>query len=163
VQGFILVHRSMLEWEWYDDPNAMRLFFHCLLKANHKNKPWKSILIKRGQFITSVKHLENELCLSRSQVRLAIKKLKSTNEITTKTTKQYTAITVVNYDKYQSRDQQNNQRTTNEQPTDNQRTTTTKQCNNVNNTNSPSSDVSEKAPRKKSSSKNYKYTDQEIQ
>lgn len=32
--GFILLHRSILRWEWYGDLNTARLFIHLLLTVN---------------------------------------------------------------------------------------------------------------------------------
>jgi len=81
MQGWIRLHRELLEWEWYSDANVSRLFIHCLLKANHKEGSWKGIKIKRGQFITSLDRLSCEISLSKSQLRTALKKLKSTREI----------------------------------------------------------------------------------
>lgn len=40
--------------------------------------------------------------ISRSQYRLSVNKLKTTNNITTKTTNKYTVITVIGWDIYQS-------------------------------------------------------------
>lgn len=133
MSGWILLHRTMLEWEWYSDANTSRLFIHCLLKANHTDKKWQGNTVKRGDFITSGDKLAKELRLTRNQVRTSIKKLKSTNEITSKGASQHTVITVVNYDRYQSDHQQDNKHITNGSPTDHQRITTTKQYNNINN------------------------------
>ena len=55
-----------------------------------------------GQLVTSVARMGADLGFSRQQVRTALDKLKSTNEITIETTKRYSIITVVNWDEYQS-------------------------------------------------------------
>ena len=41
-KGWIKLHRQFLEWEWYDEPNCTRVFLHCLLKANHKDKRYST-------------------------------------------------------------------------------------------------------------------------
>lgn len=61
------------------------------------------------------------------QVRTAIKKLKSTGEITCKSTNRNTVFTVVKYDLYQSDNKQNNIQITDKQHTDNRQITTTKE------------------------------------
>jgi hypothetical protein len=38
MSGWIKIHRSILEWEWYEDTNTFRLFMHLILKANHKDR-----------------------------------------------------------------------------------------------------------------------------
>jgi hypothetical protein len=117
--GWVYLHKSILEWEWYGDQNVFRLFVHLLLKANYTTTKWKGIKIKRGQHLTGRFSLSKETGLTEQQVRTALNKLISTNEITKETTSQYTVITITNYDKYQPSNQQPNQRITNEQPTDN--------------------------------------------
>lgn len=120
--GWIKLHRQILEWEWYEDINCFRLFTHLLLKANHKEKRYKGIVVKAGQIVTSRDLLAQETGLSSQQIRTAITKLKSTNEITSVTSSQGTIIEVVNYEKYQL----STNEITEEQPTSNQRVTTNK-------------------------------------
>jgi len=120
--GWIKLHRQILEWEWYEDINCFRLFTHLLLKANHKEKRYKGIVVKTGQIVTSRDLLAQETGLSSQQIRTAITKLKSTNEITSVTSSQGTIIEVVNYEKYQL----STNEITEEQPTSNQRVTTNK-------------------------------------
>lgn len=101
IQGWIKIHRQLLEWEWYDDINVTRLFLHILLKANHKSKNYKGELIQIGEHLTSREILSNETGLTIRQVRTALTKLKTTNEVTIKASSQGTKIQVVNYEKYQ--------------------------------------------------------------
>ena len=133
--GFIVLHRKMVDWEWYQDANTMRLFVHCILKANHKARKWQGIDINRGQFLTSSDTLAADLKLSRQQIRTSLNKLKSTNEITISTTARYSMITVSSYNEYQDKGKPDNQRVTNKQPTDNQLVTTNNNDNNENNDN----------------------------
>lgn len=119
LNGFIKIHRKLLKWEWYSDLNVRVLFFHCLLKANHKSEKWQGIEIKAGQFVTSYEHLAKECGLSTQQTRTALNKLKLTGEITNKTTSRYSIITVNNWNLYQANNKQNNKQITNEQQTNN--------------------------------------------
>jgi len=82
MEGWIKIHRKMLEWEWYNDNNTKILFLHLLLTANHKDKKWQGKIIKRGQKITSIQHLADETNLTVQQIRTSLNKLKSTGEIT---------------------------------------------------------------------------------
>lgn len=125
-QGWVKLHRKIIKWEWYSDINVCRVFLHLLLTANHEDAKWQGIEIARGQKLTSREHLAQETNLSTMQVRLALTKLKTTREITSKTTNRYTVITIVNYDFHQQNNQQHTKQITNKQPTDNQQITTNK-------------------------------------
>jgi len=132
ADGWISLHRKMLEWEWYTDANVCRTFIHCLLKANYKTKKWRGITIKRGSFITSIKNLSHETGLSNQQIRTAIQKLTDSGEINKQTTKLNTLITVTKYEEYQN----SNKGITNDQhanqQSSNKRVTTTNKDNNIN-------------------------------
>jgi hypothetical protein len=102
MQGFIKIHRSIIDWEWYKDANTMRLFLHLLLNATHKDIKIKGLLLKSGQLITSRSILASELAMSQQQVRTSLDKLKSTNEITNQLINRNTIITIVNWNRYQA-------------------------------------------------------------
>ena len=130
MEGWIKLHRKLLEWEWYDEPNTFRLFMHCLLKANHKDNNYRGQLVKAGSFLTSRDLLSKETGLTTQQVRTSLKRLESTNEITTKKSKKGTVLQVVKYVEYQLINQPTNQQLTNNQPTANQQLTTNNNDNN---------------------------------
>lgn len=100
--GWIKLHRSILSWDWYDDPNTFRLFIHLLIRANHKDASWRGVQVSRGQLITSYASLSNELKLSVKQIRVSLTKLKKTGEVASQSNSQHTVLTVKNYDSYQS-------------------------------------------------------------
>ena len=100
--SWISLHRKIIEWEWYGDSNTFRLFLHLLLMANHSDKKWKGIIIKRGQRVTSLKSLSKEINISKQSVRTSLNKLESTQEITIVPTHRNSIISVCNYNTYQS-------------------------------------------------------------
>lgn len=130
--SWLKIYRKFLDWEWYDDINTKVLFLHILLKANYKDKKWRGEIIPRGSFVTSIGILSKETHLSTMQTRTSLTKLKSTSEITSKSTSQFTLITVVKYDEYQGSKQECKNKITNgitnEQQTDNKPITTTIEC-----------------------------------
>lgn len=119
-KGWIKIHRQIINWEWYDEPNTFRLFFHLLLKANHKPIKYRGKLIKVGQVMTGFDVLSKETGLSVQKIRTSLKRLELTNEITIKSSNQGTIIQVVKYNDYQIVTGE----TTNKQQTDNKRITT---------------------------------------
>lgn len=88
------------DWEWYENTNVFRLFFHCLLHTNLTDKRYCGREIKAGQFVSSITRISAETGLTESQVRTALKKLKDTWYISTKSTNKYTIYTVNGYQKY---------------------------------------------------------------
>ena len=62
--GFILLHRSILRWEWYGDLNTARLFIHLLLTVNYEPQRWQGIAVERGQRVASLAKLADETGLT---------------------------------------------------------------------------------------------------
>jgi hypothetical protein len=134
-QGFIKIHRSIIDWEWYNDLPVFKLFTHLLLIANFEDKKWRGILVKRGELITSLENLANSTRLSIQQVRTSLNKLKLTGEIAVKSTNKFTLIHLVKYGIYQENTKEdnkqngteNNKPSTNEQQTNNNQSTINQQ------------------------------------
>lgn len=141
MEGWIKIHRKLIEWEWHDIPEMMSLLLHLLLLANHEDKVWHGETILRGQLVTGRKELSRMTGISEQSIRTYINRLKSTNEITIKSTNKFSVITICNYDKYQivedarqPTNQPSIQPTTNQQLTSNQPATNHKQeCKNEKN------------------------------
>ena len=140
-QGWVKIHRNMLNWEWFTDVNTCHLFIYLLLKANRKERKWRGEAIQRGQLITSNDSLKQATGLSVSQIRTSLKKLESCNSLARKTTNKFTLITIANYDSYQITKQdndtlnstQNDNQIANESQTDSNQIATNKNIKNINN------------------------------
>jgi hypothetical protein len=104
MSGWIKLHRSLKEWEWYDDHNATRLLLHLLVSVNYEDKQWKGHTVKAGSMITSWESLSKEIGLSVKQIRLAMNKLESSKEILRFTTNKWQAVTLVKWEKLQGCD-----------------------------------------------------------
>ena len=133
LSGYIKIHRKMLNWGWYDEPNVVAVFLHLLLISNYKTTEWRGIKILPGQCIIGRKALAKTLKLSEQQIRTALDKLESTHEINRKTTNKFTVVTIENWAKYQLDENENNQQITNKQPTNNQQITTPKESKEIKN------------------------------
>jgi TusA-related sulfurtransferase len=135
--GWLKLHRSLTEWEWYSDINTKVLFLHLLLTVNHKEKKWRGQIIQPGSIITGRLTLAEQTGLTVQQVRTCLNKLKSTSELTIKSTSKFSLITINNWSKFQETNQQSNQQpnhqVTIKQPSSNHQVTTTKECKNVKN------------------------------
>ena len=85
---------------------------------------YHGIELQPGEYISTPEKIGRDLGFTRQQIRTATKKLKSTNEITSKSTNKYTLYKVVSWDLYQDSNQQNNHQITINQPADNHQITT---------------------------------------
>jgi DNA-binding transcriptional MocR family regulator len=102
--GWVCLHRKMTKWEWYQNNNVKAVYLHCLLMANWEDKRWQGKIIHRGEFVTSLSHMANDLGMSVDIVRYALKKLEDSGEITKTSTNRFTLIKCCNYSLYQDID-----------------------------------------------------------
>lgn len=102
MDGWILLHKKLLKWEWFQSADTLQLFLYCLLRANFEPVKWQGMDIQRGQFITSLPTIERETGLTIQKIRTSINRLKSTGELTDKSTNKFRLITVCKYDSYQN-------------------------------------------------------------
>jgi hypothetical protein len=121
LNGYIKIHRKMMDWEWYTDPLTARLFFHLILSVRHKDGRRFGVEVKRGQMLTGIYELSEQTGLSVRQTRTRLDRLEQTGEITRKTTNKFSIITVVKYSDYQDNDSEptSNRQATDKQPTSN--------------------------------------------
>lgn len=128
-RGYVKLHRSLTDWEWYTEPNMVLFFVHCLLRANHKDGTWKGQDVLKGQFISGRKVLSVETGLSERNVRTCIDKLVKSGELTIKTTNKNTVFTLNKWNLYQNQEE-GDQQNANKRPTNDQQPTTNKNVNN---------------------------------
>lgn len=122
AHGWVKLHRSMKDWEWYRDANTYRLFTHLMITVNWEDKEWQGITIKRGSIVTSLAHLAEQTGLSVKQVRGSLDKLKGTSDVAVKATNRYSIVSLCKYDTYQSEETQKGKQKG--KPRDKQRATT---------------------------------------
>lgn len=127
LNGFVKLHRKMIEWGWYSDSVVKCVFLHILMVATFKDAQYLGYDLKPGQAVIGLNKLSAELGFSVQQIRTALKKLESTGEITLFSTNRFTIATVENWEFYQCDDYDSNKRATNEQQTDNKQATNEQQ------------------------------------
>ena len=84
-----------------------------LLTANFKEGEYKGVPLKPGQTIIGRKALAEQLGISEQCVRTALNRLKSTNEITIKSTNKFSVVTIENWSMYQSDESESTNESTN--------------------------------------------------
>ena len=101
MEGWIKIHRKILEWQHFQEPNVLAVFMYLLLSANTKDGWDRGDRVTRGQSCETVENMCNTLKLSRATVYKAIKKLEMSGEIVRKKVKFRCFTTIRNYSKYQ--------------------------------------------------------------
>lgn len=127
LNGFVKLHRKMIEWGWYSDCVVKDVFLHIIMTANYAPGQYMGHELKPGDAIIGLKKLSSELGFSIQQVRTALKKLESTGEISIFSTNRFSIASVENWAFYQCEDDDSNKRATNEQQTNNKRATNEQQ------------------------------------
>lgn len=124
-QGYIKLHRKILDNPISKNPEYCWLWCILLMKANHKETDiifnGKKEKIKIGEFITGRKQLSLESGISESKIQRILKYLEIEQQIEQQTNNKFRRILIKNYKQYQQSEQQNeqpvnNKRTTSEQP-----------------------------------------------
>jgi hypothetical protein len=146
MEGWIKLHRQILESPVFAHQTALKIWIWCLCKANHADRSFPIstgrgetiVNITRGQFIFGRFKAENELGINGSTVYKWIHKFSDEMDmINIESNTHYSIITILNFNYFQ--DFQNDKVTTKEQPSNNQVTSkeqasnTYKNVNNVNN------------------------------
>ena len=152
-RGFITLHRKMTESAWYGKPEYVAVWIHLLMRANHKDRDVmvgnQVIKLKRGQFVSGRKALSKEIGLTENKLRTILSCFKNAQQINQQSSSKYSVFTVLNYDEYQSSNQQINQQTTSKPPANHQQTTTDNNVNNENNVKNRGGDKSSPPPASK--------------
>lgn len=145
MRGWLRLYRELLDKPiWKNSTLEQRTILITLLCfANHQSNEWEFkneiFEVQPGQFITSVQSIiEKCNCkeITRQKVRTALTRFEKFGFLTIETTKQNSLVTIVNWEKYQCFDNDDNQATdqelTNAQPTDNHHVTTNNNDDKVN-------------------------------
>ena len=99
--GWVRLHRKLLEWEWYQDAHMVHLLVHLLLTASHENREYKGLIIKRGQLATTTKELSEALGTSKTSIWRRLKRLEVERFVKLEVKQKETVITICKYDSYQ--------------------------------------------------------------
>ncbi len=119
-QGYIKMFRKVLSWEWYQDANTARLFFHLLLTVQIKDSKYMGVDIPKGSRVASVATLAKELGLTTRQIRTGLEHLETSNEVTRSKHSRFSVISIVRWNDYQ--EERQTKRSQNDKQNDKQAT-----------------------------------------
>lgn len=119
ANGWIKLHRKLIDKGYYKNSQYVHLWVHLLLLANHKEHEfmWNGsmIMVKEGQIITGRKELSNATGIPETTIERILKMLENEHQIGQQKTNKYRVITILNWKEHQERTPE---RTTNGQQTD---------------------------------------------
>lgn len=100
---FIKLDRNILRWCWYGNSNVFRVFVHLLLTAETEQRTVDGHVIGRGDVLTSLDRMGQQLSMSKQELRTALATLKKTGEITPYKVGRNVVYHIANYDRYQGK------------------------------------------------------------
>jgi len=109
MEGYIKLHRQILDSRVWANEGLFKVWVWCLLKANYKDawvtvktgRAETEVLVKPGQFIFGRKSAGKALKMPPSTVWKRILKLENMQNLNTKRNTHYTIISIVNWATYQ--------------------------------------------------------------
>lgn len=130
-KGFALIHRQFMDSRLYRDSQAVHLWLHLILKANHTDEEVNTdigmMIVRRGQMITGRPTLVSETFIPDNKVKSLLRTFESKGMINIESKgRKFSLISIVKYDDFQSQNC----------PTDVQRMSNANTCGNA-----PLSDV----------------------
>lgn len=105
MQGWIKLHRKILDNVVFQNANLFQVWCWCLMRANHTETKilWngKEVTLNTGQFISGRIKGSKECNMKSSTFRNQISLLKKLGNLDTKSDSKYTLFTVVKWNQYQ--------------------------------------------------------------
>lgn len=150
MQGYIRIYRKIRENPIFNDMELFRLWMICLTEATHKERDQiigrQTVHLMPGEFVTGrfdlqemYNHgLKRDQQKSPKTVSRWLDTLKTGEFLTIKTTNKFSVVSILNWEKYQFNDHENDQQVTNKRPTSDQQVTTN---NNVFNSSNDLNDI----------------------
>ena len=136
MEGWIRLHRKLLESGIFQNEKLLKVWIWCLLKATHKEHTqlvgMQRIKLEKGQFIFGRKKAAEELKMSENMVYRYMMFLKDEGNIDIKANNKYSVVTIEKWGEYQTQEKQIDNKKNNKQTTNRQQIDTN---NNVNNDN----------------------------
>lgn len=135
MDGWIKLHRKVLENPIVcKDSDHLAVWAYLLLNATHKEYQTifkgEKITLQPGQLITGRKTISEKLKISESKVKRILLAFESDQQIARERSNKNSLISILNWEKYQVTDQQDDQQVTSNRPASDQQVTTNKNVKN---------------------------------
>lgn len=101
TDGYIRLHRRLLEWDWFTDSATVHVLIYLLLRANWQTRVWRGVTIEPGQVVTSRERIAESTGLTVKQVRRCLETLEAGRVIERDRAGLGQRVTLVHWAEYQ--------------------------------------------------------------
>lgn len=147
ANGWIKLHRKLIENPIFKNAYLLQIFIYCLLKSNHEPNQFifnkQMVKVDRGSFITGRIEMSKALKQSESKIYRNLKLLTKLGYISVKSNNKFSFLTVMKYDTYQMQEEPNEQQVNNKRTTSEQQVNTNKNDKNEDNDKNDKNDKKE--------------------
>lgn len=138
MEGWIKLHRKTLDNPIITkDSDYLAVWIYLLLNATHQEYDTlfkgKRITLQKGQLITGTISISQKLKINKDKVQRILKSFENDKQITQQTSNKNRLISILNWDKYQEFDKQNDKQVINKCETDDKQLITNKNVKNIKN------------------------------
>jgi len=105
--GWIKIHRSIMDWAFWGNPEAVKLWLWLLLHAQKKpfkhyiKSQKKEVTLEPGQLLASVRYIAEQVEMHRCKVSRMLNVFKNCGNIKTKIVNGMNLVTIINWEEYQ--------------------------------------------------------------
>lgn len=139
MEGWVKLHRQLLESAIFKNEKLLKEWIWCLLKASHKKCEImlgnQLVTLEEGQFVFGRKDAADELGIKESTLYKDIKKIEKLKMCNIKSNNKFSIITIEKWSFYQDTEENNNSKNNNNVTTTEQQRNTNKNVKNNNNIN----------------------------
>jgi DNA-binding transcriptional regulator YhcF (GntR family) len=134
IDGWIKLHRKLLNSSIFQNPNLLKFWIWCLLKATHCDRKTRvglqEIELKEGQFIFGRNKAGVELGMNPSTVYKYLGVVEKDGLVCTNRNNKFTVVTIVNWSLYQTEEHKKEQQSNSKVTTKEQQSNTNKNVKN---------------------------------
>lgn len=116
MEGWIKIHRKLIESNVFKNEKILKVWIWCLLKATHKDYEQivgtQVVKLRPGQFIFGRNKGADELNMKPSTLYKYMRVLEKCQNLELKCNNKYTVVTIVKWDLYQLGDEKSNSNVT---------------------------------------------------
>lgn len=139
MAGWIKLHRKIIDSTVFDNEKLLKVWIWCLLKATHDEYEQlvgrQIVSLQKGQFVTGRNAAGKELKMTPSTTWDYLKILERNRNIDITSNNKYSVVTIVNWELYQSDNENTDNKTDNKSTTNQQQINTNKNIKNNKNIN----------------------------